>query len=227
METENQKPVQAETTVVKKDMGGARSESAGSAGQSDGQVRSREDRGTPEERRDGNRNQNRNRQDRPRQERGKPGESRPEGAARNESGNRTERNRGAQESRASTGEAQSRPEPGKDRQHEGRANGGRNQRPERVGREQGQRQERMMRESAAQTDAKGTEKQTQVPAQTERGVQRENVERPRMQSAMRPETSRIPKKREESAEDIRSDAERIEKELQFEIKQIQTIKLGM
>jgi len=84
-----------------------------------------------------------------------------------------------------------------------------------------------MRESAAQTDAKGTEKQTQVPAQTERGVQRENVERPRMQSAMRPETSRIPKKREESAEDIRSDAERIEKELQFEIKQIQTIKLGM
>ncbi len=35
------------------------------------------------------------------------------------------------------------------------------------------------------------------------------------------------KKREETLEDIRADIERVEKDIQFEIKQIQTVALGL
>ena len=42
-----------------------------------------------------------------------------------------------------------------------------------------------------------------------------------------PDPARIIKKREETLEDIRADIERVEKDIQFEIKQIQTVILGL
>jgi hypothetical protein len=41
------------------------------------------------------------------------------------------------------------------------------------------------------------------------------------------EVPRLHKKREESAEEIRVATESVEKDIEFEIKQIQTIRLGM
>ncbi len=42
-----------------------------------------------------------------------------------------------------------------------------------------------------------------------------------------PDPARMIKKREETLEDIRADIERVEKDIQFEIKQIQTVALGL
>ena len=105
------------------------------------------------------------------------------------------------------------------------------QRPERGGREKGQRSERGQREAVTLMDANVTERpvqeRTEKQGMPERNSKHENNERNRTQGKTMIEVPRIPKKREESAEDIRIVTESVEKDIQFEIKQIQTIKLGM
>ncbi len=54
---------------------------------------------------------------------------------------------------------------------------------------------------------------------------RENLEKPRRAPVF--DVAKISKKREETIEDIRVDIERIESDIQFEIKQIQTTQLGL
>ncbi len=123
---------------------------------------------------------------------------------------------------------------------------GRSQRTERGGREKGQRSERGQREAITQMDTKTIERPVQErptperpvqerPAQErpekqglpERSSRHEGNDRTRPQARILTDAQKIPKKREESAEDIRIAAESLEKDIQFEIQQIQTIKLGL
>lgn len=108
---------------------------------------------------------------------------------------------------------------------------GKSQHPERGGHEKGQRSERGQREAVTLMDTNVTERpvqeRTEKQGMPERNSKHENNERNRTQGKTMMEVPRIPKKREESAEDIRIVTESVEKDIQFEIKQIQTIKLGM
>ena len=113
---------------------------------------------------------------------------------------------------------------------------GRSQRPDRGGREKGQRSERGQREAVTQMDTKTIERPAQERSAQERpekqglperSSRHEGNDRPRPQARSLTDAPRIPKKREESAEDIRIATESLEKDIQFEIQQIQTIKLGI
>lgn len=113
---------------------------------------------------------------------------------------------------------------------------GRSQRFDRGGREKGQRSERGQREAVTQMDTKTIERPAQERSAQEhpekpglpgRGGKHEGNDRPRPQARPLTDAPRIPKKREETAEDIRIATESLEKDILFEIQQIQTIKLGM
>ena len=56
---------------------------------------------------------------------------------------------------------------------------------------------------------------------------RDSMDRPRSPERRMLDPTRLAKKREETLEDIQADIERVEKDIQFEIKQIQTVILGL
>lgn len=147
-------------------------------------------------------------------------ENHPEGEARREGGRnrvrndrpRGDRNRQVDQSQQDV----------QGRQEDGNRNGGEGQERQRDNQKGSQREKGRASRSERAQEWQGAKNRVAAGRGAERGQVQE-----RGNDRRSPEPARIVKKREETLEDIRAETERVEKDIQFEIKQIQTITLGL